>query len=70
MNIRIKCKNKFTEPLLIKARFSVFRHRCSNAKSAIESFLYFMRIIKSSEYINKSTPELWLKLEMDMCVVY
>ena len=36
---------------LLNAKYSVFRHSCSNTKPAVESFLYSMRIIKSSEYV-------------------
>ena len=36
---------------LLNARFSVFRHKSSNTKSTIESFLHSIRIIKSSEYM-------------------
>ena len=46
-NVKTNVLNCF----LLNARFSVFRHRCSNTKAAIESFLHFMRIIKFSEYI-------------------
>ena len=36
---------------LLNARFSVFRHRCSNKKPTIESFLHSMRLVKSNKYV-------------------
>ena len=36
---------------LLNTRFLVFRHRCSNTKPTNESFLHYMRFVKSSEYI-------------------
>ena len=40
---------------LLNARFSVFKHRCSNTKPTIESFLHSLRIIKSSKYVIAKT---------------
>ena len=46
-NVKTNVLNCF----LLNARFSVFRHICSDTNSIMESFLHSMRIIKSTEFI-------------------
>ena len=50
-NFKSNVKTNILNCFLLNAKFSVFRHKFSNTKPAIESFLHSMRIIKSGEYI-------------------